>query len=246
MYYLGVMYSCVGDTETSNDVLVYSNQIEVAAVNMGGIIFQDNFESRGFTSWSRFNGGRTGLSVCSEAAISGSYGACFHRPPGNDKRRQLIDETPVNQTTFNVSFQFDINGLSMLEGERFRFMQVKMGAQRPFFIVLKYDSGQYWIQLNTLLDDLTKEKTGWYVLPDWAQTVQVDWQAASGPGANDGLVKLYLDDDLQEELLGLDNDTIFVDSFKIGFTSRLEGKSISGTFYVDEVITSNGTHIWLP
>ena len=47
-------------------------------------------------------------------------------------------------------------------------------------------------------------------------------------------------------LSSLDNDTITVDSFKVGYTSRLAGKSISGTFYVDDVATSSGGYIGLP
>jgi hypothetical protein len=219
-----------------------SGYAEAAA---GGEIFWDDFETGDFSRWTRFNDGGGWLYQCTDAAINGSWGACVERG-GNDKRKQLIDETPVNQTTFAVSFNFDINSLSMADGERFRFVQVKCGAERPFFIVLKYNGGQYFIQLNTLLDDRTKVKTGWYLLTDAPHTIEVDWQAASTPGADDGFVELYLDDVFIEALTGLDSDTIFIENFKVGFTSRLEGKSISGIFYIDDVYTSNGGHIGAP
>jgi hypothetical protein len=121
-----------------------------------------------------------------------------------------------------------------------------MGPERPYFIVLKYEGGQYQIQLNTLLDDLTKTKTGWYVLSDAPHTIEIGWQASSAPGADDGFAELYLDDLLLETLSGLDNDTIFIDSFRMGFTSKLTGKSISGMFYIDDVATSNSGYIGLP
>ena len=60
--------------------------------------------------------------------MNGDHGACFYRPPGNDKRRQLIDETMGGRSKFSVRFNIDVSDLSMSEGERFRFMQVKMGA----------------------------------------------------------------------------------------------------------------------
>jgi hypothetical protein len=220
----------------------------MGAVNVGcggGYLFWDDFETGDFSLWTRFNDGGGWLYPDPAGAMRGSWGACVERGD-NDRRKQLIDETPVYQTTFAARFNFDINSLSMAAGERFRFMQVKMGAERPFFIVLKYDSGQYWIQLNTLRDDLTKTKTGWYLLTDAPHTIEVDWQAASGPGANDGFAQLYLDDVYLEGLTGLDNDTIFIENFKIGFTSRLVGKSISGIFLVDDVATSNTGHIGLP
>jgi hypothetical protein len=57
---------------------------------------------------------------------------------------------------------------------------------------------------------------------------------------------MYLDDVLLETLGNLDNDTLFIENFKVGFTSKLIGKSISGVFYVDDVATSNSGHIGLP
>ena len=72
------------------------------------------------------------------------------------------------------------------------------------------------------------------------------WSAASAPGANDGRAAFYLDGLMLESLLALDNDEIFVDTFKIGFTSRLDGKPISGIFYLDDIATSNAGYIGLP
>ena len=145
-----------------------------------------------------------------------------------------------------VRFNLDINSLWMAEGTRFRFVQVKMGAERPFFIVLKKLGGQYLIQLNALIDDRTKLKTAWYPLSNAPHTIEVDWHAATGAGNNDGNAALYLDDALLAMLMSLDNDTIYVDTFKIGFTSRLDGKPISGIFYLDDIATSNSAYIGIP
>ena len=206
------------------------------------LLFEDDFETGDFTLWSRFNDGNGYLYPCTDAAINGIYGACVDR--GTDKRKQLIDETPGFQDFYNLRFNIDMNSLSMTEGTRFRFVQVKMGAERPFFIVVKYEGGQYLIQLNTLRDDLTKAKTGWYVLSDSPHVLEINWAASSG--ADDGWAALYLDNVLLESRTGLDNNEIFVDTFKIGFTSRLDGKPISGIFYLDDIATSNSGHIGLP
>ena len=42
------------------------------------------------------------------------------------------------------------------------------------------------------------------------------------------VLALYLDDVLLETKSGLDSDEIYVDTFKIGFTSRLMGKQCQG------------------
>ncbi|MEN8242314.1 MAG: hypothetical protein ABFS17_10365 [Chloroflexota bacterium] len=208
------------------------------------LLLDSDFEEGDFSEWTRVNDGNGYLYVCPAAAINGAWGACVDR--GTDKRKQLIDETPVYQTAFNARFNIDMNSLSIAEGTRFRFMQVKMGADRPFFIVLKRQGGQYLIQLNTLIDGLTKVKTGWYLLSNAPHTIEVDWQAASSPGGNNGWAEIILDGSTLEYLSGLDNDTIFVDTFKIGFTSRLDGKAISGIFYLDDIATSNDGYIGIP
>jgi hypothetical protein len=235
-------------TATTNTVIMSMNMTHFASVTYvasAAFLFTADFETGDLSQWTRFNDGGGWLYACGAGAITDSWGACIERGD-NDKRKQLIDETPVDQTSFNTRFNFDINSLAMGEGVRFRFMQVKWGAERPFFIVLRYESGQYEIQLNTLLDDLTKVKTAWYVLTDEPHVIEVGWQAASGAGANDGFARLYLDDVLLQELTGLDNDSLWIESFRVGFTSRLEGKVISGMFYVDDVATSNNGYIGPP
>ena len=136
---------------------------EIYIAEIDGLLFEGGFENGDFSEWTRVNDGGGFLTVCPEAALSGSYGACIDRGT-NDKRKQLIDETPVDQTSYLVRFNIDLNGLSMSEGERFRFAQVKMGAERPFVVVLRYLGGQNEIMLKTLLDDLSKPSTGWYPL----------------------------------------------------------------------------------
>ena len=168
---------------------------EVYEIDKRVILFQDDFETGDFSLWTRFNDGNGYLYPCTNAAMNDSWGACVER--GTDKRKQLIDETPVNQEHFSVRFNIDMNTIMMDEGTRFRFMQVKMGAERPFFIVLKRQGGEFLIQLNTLLDDLTKAKTAWYPLSILPHTIEVEWEAASGPGVNNGGVILYVDGIIQ-------------------------------------------------
>ena len=223
----------------------YNNFYGPIPLKVSSFFFESYFEGGNFDEWTRFNEGGGFLYPCMDAALSGTWGACVERGT-NDKRKQLIDETPVNQTAFNVQFGFDVNSLLMGEGERFRFMQVKMGAERPFFIVMKYQGGQYQIQLIALRDDLTKAKTGWYVLSDAPHVIEVGWAAASAPAADDGEITLFIDYVDLETLSGLDNDTIYVDSYKTGFTSRLAGKLISGIFHIDDVITSIAGYIGAP
>jgi Leucine-rich repeat (LRR) protein len=209
------------------------------------LIFEDGFETGDFSAWSRVNLGSGFLTVCHEAAMNGSWGACVDRGT-NDNRKVLIDDTPVDQTSFSARFNMDINSFSMPDGTRFRFLEAKRGLPRTFFLVLRRLSGQYQIQFNILVDGGIKYKSAWYALSDTPHTLEIDWQASSADGANDGYIQLYMDDALLEEMTGLDNDTHIVSSLRIGFIGRLEGSPISGIWHVDDVATSSAGYIGLP
>lgn len=224
------------DNEYGPDILTVSDPI---------VSFTDGFESGDFSSWTRYNDGGGWLYPCGQAGVNGDWGACVERGD-NDRRKQLIDETPLDKTTFNVRFNFDPNGISMAEAERFRFVQTKLLAIRPYYLVLRYLDGQYWMQLAVRTDSDTYIKTNWFAVADNQHTIEINWTASTGPGADDGRARLYMDGVLLDQLSEIDNDTMYVDTFKIGFTSRLEGKTISGIFYLDDVATSDSGYIGLP
>jgi surface protein len=209
------------------------------------VLFSDGFETGDFSQWSRVNLGSGFLTVCAEAAMNGSWGACVDRGT-NDNRKVLIDDTPVDQTSFSVRFNMDINSFSMPEGTRFRFLEAKQGLPRAFFLVLRRMNGQYQIQFNLLVDGQIKSKSAWYALSDTPHTLEIDWQAASADGANDGYIQLYMDGALLEEMTALDNDTHIVSSLRIGFIGRLDGSPVSGIWYVDDVTTGNNGYLGLP
>jgi hypothetical protein len=231
--------------------------IEIASWNTGygelnlhvsgssSLLFVSDFEEGDLLEWSRYNDGGGWLTACNEAAMNGSWGACIFRGD-NDNRKQLIDDTPVDQTSFSVRFNLDINSFSMPEGTRFRFLEAKRGLPRTFFLVLRRLNGLYQIQFNILVDDGLKYKSAWYNLSDAPHAIEIDWQASSGPGVNDGFIQMFMDNGLLEEMTGLDNDTFIVSSLRIGFVSRLDGSPISGVWYLDDVATSNNGYIGLP
>jgi ELWxxDGT repeat protein len=210
-----------------------------------GFLFQDGFETGDFSQWSLVNLGGGFLTVCPEAAMNGSWGACVDRGT-NDNRKVLIDDTPVDQTSFSVRFNVDINSFSMPEGTRFRFLEAKQGLPRTFFLVLRRLNGQYQIQFNILVDGQIKFKSSWYDLSDIPHTIEINWHASSGPAVNDGFIQMYMDGTLLEEMTDLDNDTHIVSSLRIGFIGRLDGSPISGIWYVDDVATSSMGSIGVP
>jgi hypothetical protein len=72
--------------------------------------------------------------------------------------------------------------------------------------------------------------------------VEVEWQAASTAGANDGYMNLYIGDQLVSSLTGLDTDTQAVNEMSLGVMDKDGG---SGTIYFDGYASSTGAHVGL-
>jgi hypothetical protein len=208
-------------------------------------LFYDGFETGDFSEWYSVNSGGGFIYPCTKAAMNGTYGACVQRGT-NSYRKQLVDNSPKKETSLSVQFNFDIHSLSMGVNDPLHILKLKKLKEVPAYVVIKQDGNQYRIKLITKLDDLTKVKSSWITLSDEPHTLEVSWQAASGPGANDGFAELYIDGALQEALTGLDNDTLNITHYGIGFTNLLTGLSISGIVYIDDVLTSSNGYIGLP
>jgi hypothetical protein len=72
---------------------------------------------------------------------------------------------------------------------------------------------------------------------------QHQWQTTSAAGANDGYVKLWINDVLVDTLSGLDNDSRHVTKASIGAVAGLDTVSIAGTVYWDGFEARRGSHI---
>ena len=105
---------CLGETARANMISTDIWTITDAGKDCPPpvFLFDDDFETGDFSLWTRFNDGNGYLYPCMDAAMNGTWGACVDR--GTDKRKQLIDETPVDQITYNVRFNIDMNSLSMV------------------------------------------------------------------------------------------------------------------------------------
>jgi hypothetical protein len=51
---------------------------------------------------------------------------------------------------------------------------------------------------------------------------EIDWAASSAPGANNGILKLWIDDALKQALTTIDNDTRQLDSLRLGAVSEVD------------------------
>ena len=103
-------------------------------------------------------------------------------------------------------------------------------------LMLEQDGDAYFLNLWTREDTGGFAQVGRTVLPR-SRTVhiEIDWMAASAPGADDGQVKLFKNNKLRISAADLDNDGHKIGSVTLGFPA---GSSGAGTFLVDNYVST--------
>lgn len=61
-----------------------------------------------------------------------------------------------------------------------------------------------------------KKHPGSHVIADTLHSIEIDWQAATAAGANNGYITLWVDGILLQTLSNIDNDTRRVDEARLG------------------------------
>jgi YD repeat-containing protein len=155
--------------------------------------------------------------------------------------QQKIDDA----TFYRARFRFDASSLSMAGGDSFQLFRGLSGTSTAVVRVeLRYASGQLSLRAGLVDDGTTWSSTAWRPVSEGAHTVEIDWQAASGDGAGDGYVYLWVDGEPSAEAWGIDNDTRRVDLAQLGAVSGID----SGTRGTapSTTLTRGGVPSWEP
>ncbi len=192
-------------------------------------IFTDGFESGDTSAWSStvespiqlgglFSGQYIppglGLIVHPKAAYVGSYGL---GAIVEDNHPMFVqDDTPTAETQYRARFNLLVKSLTADPNKGMGIL-FGGGTGKSFQVFAGWVGGQHVITARVGEDDGSWTWTGFFTVAanDWA-LVEVDWAAATGDGNNDGYFSLYLDGVLQETVPTLDNDTVTVDTVRLG------------------------------
>jgi len=210
------------------------------ATAVSGSIFVDGFESGNFSAWNwaTTNGGD--LSVSAQAAAVGSYGM---RAVVNDNNELVVyDQTPNSEKHYSARFYFDPNSIQVTGTNGFYLLGIsaapgwaaclnfeQQGAYYSLNLCGKNDAGN-WLESDSVL------------IADQWQAVEVEWQASSAVGTNDGFIKLYIGDQLAASLNHIDSDTQSITEIMWGATGI---SGASGSMYFDAFESRTGAHIGL-
>jgi hypothetical protein len=79
-------------------------------------------------------------------------------------------------------------------------------------------------------------------LSDIPHSIELDWRAATAPGANDGGLTLWIDGVERQALTGIDNDTRRIDRVLLGALAGID-TGTRGTYFFDAFESRRQTYI---
>jgi hypothetical protein len=111
-------------------------------------------------------------------------------------------------------------------------------------IELRRNGSSFQIRAGLLLDRNRWSYTGWSTLTNGWNSIELDWQAATAAGANNGGMTLWLNNPATPtaNLTGIDNDLQKVDWVALGATNSID-TGTRGTYYFDEFESRRSSYI---
>jgi hypothetical protein len=204
----------------------------------GGVIpipiFSDGFESGNLAAWDgKFKDGND-LLVTQPAAMVGVYGM---RALIDDNIAIFVqDESPNGESIYNIVFHFDPHSIAMANLDTHTiFLAQDFQASWTSAIQVEFRSmgGAYQLRARARNDNLTWTNTNWFTITDAPHQIEVEWDAATGPGQNDGKLKFKIDGLVKGNRTGLDNDTLRIDRARFGAPGGID-TGTRGTEFFDQ------------
>ena len=186
------------------------------------------------------------IEVAREAALQGDEGLRirFDGRRGAGQRAFVVDETPAGETAYRAVFWFDPNGVTMKGGDSLVLFEglVRNGAAGPqqvpaFRLHLRRAPRNAGPRLvgELFADDRSRTVTaGLPLAARGPRRVQVEWRAASAPGARDGLLRIALlgTDGRKVAASGAANASHRLLTVRLGVVGEVDAGSF-GTLFVD-------------
>ncbi len=197
------------------------------------LIFSDGFETGDFSRWTAVVDNEKDLSVTTAAAQIGSYG--FAALIDNRTPMYLRDDSPRGERHYRAQFYFDPNSIRMGSGNVHRIFAARSSSANIIFLDFRYTGSVYQIQAGARTDKGKYTTTDWHTISDASQIIEVDWQAATGAGANNGYLSLRLDNTARQTIRSLDNDTTRIEEVRLGPLDGIDNLTVGVELFDDFV-----------
>jgi len=156
------------------------------------------------------------------------------------------DDTPADEMRYRVRFYVRLNPLAMTATDEFDLFTGFALDTTPVLRLTVYNDGT-----DHMLRFVTREDGGGdttpgagIVLANGWRAIEIDWQASTAPGADDGFLDLWVDGHPQTGLAALDNDTMSIDNVRWGAIDSID-VGTNGSFYLDAFESRRAGYIGL-
>jgi hypothetical protein len=208
----------------------------------GDLVFADDFESGDLSNWISAITDGGDLSASTTSAYQGSYG--LQALIDDNSNLRAIDSSPLDETHYRARFYFNPNSLVMSSGKaHFILDGMYLDTNDAILrIELIYENGQYKLRTRVMKDNYAYINSSKYVISDDWHVVEVEWQASSAPGANDGFINFWIDGNLMETISNIDNDLHTIGEVRLGATAGVDAGT-AGSMFFDNFESRRNTYI---
>ena len=223
------------------DPLLPDTPTPTATPGLPDLIFADSFEAGDLFAWSSSSTDLGDLSVRTTAALVGSQG--LQAVIDDTNPIYVTDDSPNAEPRYRARFYFDPNSITMASGDAHYIFRAFTGTST---VVLRMEfrnsSGTYQLRAGLVNDSSAWLNTAWFNISDASHFTELDWQAATAVGTNNGRLTFWVDDTQRAELNGIDNDTARIDRVRLGTLGGID-PGTSGTYYFDDFASRQSTYI---
>ncbi|MEK6221293.1 MAG: hypothetical protein N2D54_03510 [Chloroflexota bacterium] len=222
-----------------------NNSCSTNTVIVTSVIFTDGFESGDLSKWSGYASAAVCDYLCVKkiAKIEGLYGLQVNLK--NRFKHYVTDISPVAETEYHARFKINTANLTINANKLITLFVGRMGQIAPFHVQMRKHIGKHQMRARIRRDDGGYEQTSWtQFLKSSNVPIEIAWKAAGNPGANNGYIKLYINDTLRVKKLNIDNDTYVIRAAKLGIVRRLSPNAVfSGYINFDDFASDSFSYI---
>lgn len=205
------------------------------------LIFADYFERGNLSKWTscKIDGGD--LSARSEAKHLGNYG--MRAVVDDNVSIYCTDDTPNIEKSYHVRFYFNPSNLIMAGGNQHRIFSGYSGLiTRMLSIEFRYFNGQKQVRVAHFNDRNIWKYTAWHTISDAWHSLEVYWKASTAAGANNGILRFWIDGLRKTNWSAIDNDTRRIDRVRLGAVEGID-TGTRGGYSFDDFISRRYTYI---
>jgi hypothetical protein len=190
-------------------------------------ILADDFESADLSAW---NQKKRKVAVV-RPGLGGSEHALEVTLDGKAKKSFVRSKHPELERTFSLSFLFLANNVD-LGGETVEILRLS-GGRKNVELTLEQKGSKYLVSLWAGHDTGALEFIGRTKVPRRrAVKLGIEWQRATGPGHDNGIVRLFKKSRVAAEATQMDTDQLRISEVLLGLPSGSKGTG-GGSYLVD-------------